>query len=126
MMESNEKLAMFWFRWVGNLGISLSLAVFLLYGSGLIPSEAEPAAIAANWNKKAPIYLEKMGLDFDRGWIFHIGDLYFMNVAAIAILVSAALPTLLTLSFMGYRKRDFLFGTTAIAIFAVLITAMIG
>lgn len=125
-MKSNEKLAIFWLRWMGNIGVSLSLTVFLLYISDLIPSKVEPAAIVANWSEKAPVYLEKMDLAFGRGWLAHIKDLYLMNVAAIAILISAALPTLLTLSFMWYRKRDFLFGTTAIAIFAILTVAIIG
>ncbi|VDB00180.1 hypothetical protein S1OALGB6SA_1255 [Olavius algarvensis spirochete endosymbiont] len=125
-MKSDKKLAIFWFRWVGYLGISLSLAFFLLYSSGLIRSKVKPLAIAENWSKETPIYLEEMGLEFGSGWLIHIEDLYSMNVAAIAILVSAALPALLALSFIWYRKRDFLFGTMAIAISAVLVIAIIG
>jgi len=125
-MKSGEKQIIFWFRWVGNLGILLSLVAFLLYSSGLIRSRAEPEKVAANWSAKAPNYLEEVGLEFGRGWFFHIGDAYILNVAAIAILVNAALPALLTLSFTWYRKRDFLFGTMAIAVSAILTIAMIG
>jgi len=125
-MKSNEKLTILWFRWMGNLGMFLSLAIFLLYSSGLFRLKVEPTRVVANWNEEAPIYLEKMDLEFGNRWLFHIEDLYSMNVAAIAILVSAALPALFTLSFTGYWKRDFFFGTAAIAVFAVLIIATIG
>lgn len=125
-MKSNEGLVIFWFRWMGNLGIFLSLAIFLLYSSGLIHSEAGPARIAANWNEEVPIYLEKMDLEFGSGWFFRVGNLYSMNVAAIAVLASATLPALLTLSFTWYRKRDFLFGTMAIAVSATLTLAIMG
>jgi len=123
-MKSDEKLAVFWFRWLGNFGVSLSIAIFLLYGSGLIRSRAEPAEIAANWSEETPIYLEKM--DLGREWLINIGDLYSMNVAAIAVLVSTVLPILLILSFTWYRKLDFLFGTMAIAVSIVLAIAILG
>lgn len=125
-MKSGKKLTIFWFRWVGNLGILLSLVIFLLHSSRLIRSRVEPAGVAANWSVKTPNYLEKMDLEFGSGWLLHIWDSYLLNVAAIGVLVSAALPVLLTLSFTWYRKRDFLLGTMAVAVFAVLTIAIIG
>jgi|GEM_PF-735416 len=125
-MDFDEKLTIFWFRLMGNVGISLSIAIFLLYSFALIDSKVKPSEVAAIWGNKAPIYLEEMELDFSGNWLIHIGDSYFMNVAAVAILLSAALPSLLTLSFIWYRKRDFLFGTMAIAVSAVLVIAIIG
>ncbi len=125
-MENDDKLAIRWFRRMGAGGLVLSLVVFIVYITGLIPSIVSPSDSAALWSGSSKEYLAESGLVFTPGWFGNITDSYFLSTAALAVLASTALPTLAALGVRWFIKREFLYGSMALMISAVLIVAIIG
>ena len=125
-MKTVEKRAANWFRWMGWGGLIVSLVVFMLYVTGVFPSGVSPAESAAHWSESSETYRAETGLVFKSGWFLNIRDSYFLSTAALAILASTALPTLLVLSVSWFRRRDYLYGTMAIMISCVLLIAILG
>lgn len=124
--KQDEKQAANWFHWIGLSGLLLSVGVFVLYVTALIPSGVQPSESGAHWRESSEVYLEKTGLVFDSGWIGKLADGYFMSTSALALLASAALPTLLVLSVIWIRRKDYIYGIMALLICAVLLTAILG
>ena len=124
--KQDEKRAANWFHWIGLSGLLLSVVVFILYVTAVIPSGVQPGVSVAHWEDSSELYLKKTGLVFESGWFSNITDAYFMSSAALALLASAALPTLLVLSFVWLRRRDYLYGIMSLLICGVLLTAMLG
>ncbi len=125
-MEVDDKVAIKWFRWMGAGGLVLSLVVFIIYITGLIPSFVPPSDSAALWSGSSKEYLAETGLVFTPGWFRNITSSYFLSTAALAVLASTALPTLVALGVRWYLKREFLYGSMALMISVVLIVAIIG
>jgi hypothetical protein len=125
-MKTVEKQAANWFRWIGTMGLVLSVVVFLIYVAGMVSSQVSPEVSGSHWWESSEVYLENTGLEFEAGWFRNIVDAYFLSSAALAILASAALPTLLVLSVSWFRRRDFLYGIMAILICCVLLIAITG
>jgi hypothetical protein len=125
-MKTIEKRAASWFRWIGTIGLVLSVGIFVLYIAGMIPSQVTPEISGSHWGESSEVYLENTGLEFEAGWFRNIVDAYFLSSAALAILASAALPTLLVLSVSWFRRRDFLYGIMAILVCCVLLIAITG
>ena len=125
-MKTVEKRAADWFKWMGWAGLIVSLVVFTLYVMGVVPSGVSPAESAAHWSESSETYRGETGLVFETGWFGNIRDGYFLSTAALAILASTALPTLIILSLSWFRRRDYLYGTMAILISCVLLIAILG
>jgi len=121
-----EGLAARWFRWMGAVGIILSVMVFFLYVSGVLSPGISPSDSAALWSESSDQYLEDSGIMFTSGWFLNPADGYFFSTAALAILASTALPVLVGLAVFWFRSRDFVYGITAVLISSVLIFAIIG
>ncbi len=126
MMENDDKMAIKWFRWMGFGGLVLSLLVFTLYITGLIPSTVYPSDSAALWSGSSKEYLAETGLVFISGWFGNITSGYLLSTTALAILASTALPTLAALGIRWFFRREFLYGCMAVMISAVLIIAITG
>ena len=125
-MKTVEKRAANWFRWMSWAGLIVSLIVFMLYVMGVVPSGVSPAESAAYWSESSETYRFETGLVFKSGWFGNIRDSYYLSTAALAILASTALPTLLVLSVSWFRRRDYLYGTMALMISCVLMIAILG
>lgn len=125
-MKQDEKRAANWFHWIGLSGLILSVAVFVLYIMAVLPSEVRPDESGAYWEDSSEVYLQEIGLVFEPGWFANLTDAYFISSAALALLASAALPTLLVLSFIWLHRKDYLYGFMALLICGVLLTAVIG
>lgn len=125
-MKTVEKRAADWFRWMGIAGLVITLGFFVLYVTGVVGSEVSPAESAAHWSESSAVYLAETGLVFGPGWFWNFIDGYFLSTAALAILASAALPTLLVLSMFWLQRREFLYGFISLAITLVISAAVIG
>jgi len=120
-----EKSAVGWFRWMGLAGLVLSLVVFALYSGGFLPASLSPSDSAALWSENSKKYLVDTGLSFNPGWFVN-SDGYFLSTAALAVLASTALPTLAALAVLWFLRRDYIYGSMAVVISAVLIFAIAG
>jgi hypothetical protein len=115
-----------WLRASGTLGLLLSVAAFALYVAGVLQTDVPPEASAELWRLPADEYREAAGLDSGAGWMFASADGYAASTAALAVLASAALPTLAVLTVAWFRRKNVLYGVMALAIAAILVLAIIG
>jgi len=125
-IETIDKKAAGWFRWMGAAGLVFSIVIFFLFLTGVLSSDVSPAESAALWTAGSGEYLSETGLLFAPGWFLHPFDGYFLSTAALALLASTALPTLLALSVFWFLHRDYVYGGMALIISGVLIFAIAG
>jgi len=125
-MTTADRIAAAWLRWMGWIGLILSLLVFFAYASGLWPSDTTPEESAALWSLPSEEYLEQAGQRFGPIWFTRPADGYRVSTAALAILATTALPALTALSLSWLRRRDVLHGVMALAIALVLVAAILG
>lgn len=121
-----EKLAAGWFKWTGLLGLLAAVVVFVIYGTGLVPASVTPDESALLWENSSGGYLEEAGLEFGSLWFGNAADGYVLSSAALALLATAALPTLAALALGWFRRRDWLYGIMALGVCGVLILAILG
>ncbi len=122
---TSDGIAGKWLHWIGLFALILSLAAFSLYILGILPPGLDPASSAGAWSEPVGDYLAETGTAAGALWMFRSADGYSMSVAALAILASTALPVLLVLAIRWLRRKDWIYGIMALAVFGVLVTAAV-
>ena len=125
-MKSPEDTAALWYRWMGLSGLILSVLVFLLYAFGLLPTDQPASASPDHWGASAAEYREESGRSYGPGWFLHIGDGAVAAAAALAFLAASALPALIALSAVFFRRGEKLYARLCLAAVLVLASAVAG
>ncbi len=123
---SVEKVASRWFHVMVLFGSILSLLVFALYVAGVFPFGVAPEKSAEAWNAASGEFLAHGGLEFDSLWFVKADNGYMLSLAALGLLASTALPTLLALSIAWLKRKDYLYSSMAFLVSVVLSVAIFG
>ena len=124
-MRSTDRLAMNWLHYIGLAGLILSVAVFILYASGILPTGTAPESVAASWHLNTDEFLERTGAATGIIPMFSDTDGYALSTGALSILATTSLPTLLALAVVWLRKRDWLYAGMALIVSGVLTIAVL-
>lgn len=125
-MKKIEILAAAWLHRLGLIGLLTAVAMFLLYGFGILEADIPIVESMRYWGTSLEEYHDTNPPDSRVVRLQHLTDGGVLATAALAFLVSASIPTLLALSIVWFRKKDLFYSLVSLAIAIVLSCAVLG
>jgi len=130
-METNtltiEKTYASILRILGNIGLVLLVAGFLIYSLGFIPSEIPPKEVADMWHLRATEYTEQTG--FPAGWNEWTDNIYNgerISLFTLLYMGSIIIIALTAAAVMYLKNKNFLHSIITLCLVTVLICAASG
>jgi hypothetical protein len=112
--------------WGMKLGLSVLVAGFLAYVSGILPAQVPLADLPRLWSLPVADYLRETGMSGGWSWLAMLGTGDALSLAGLALLAGASVPCLLALLPAFVARRDRAYFAIALALAGVLVLAASG
>lgn len=115
-----------WVEWGARLGMAVLVLSFLLYLTGVLPSDLAPEQLAKVWNLPLAQYLHATQAPVGWAWVERLSQGDGLPVLGIAVLAGISAPALLALIPGAWLKGDRVFAGLCAAAAVVIVLAASG